>query len=67
MESWYDKEEDIYNIQLIDATYWKTIELPNWINLDISKDGTIMAIEIFQASKIFSGDIKKVLTEAKHT
>jgi len=61
MNEWYDKEEDIFNIELTDSEYWKTIELANGINIDLDKNGKIKAIEIMQASKIFSGDIKKVI------
>ena len=40
-------------------------ELPQGINIDIAKDGTITGIEILRASKVFSGDIKKVIEQAK--
>lgn len=66
-ESWYDAEEDIMGIQLFDGEYWKSLELPNGIVIDISKDGKIMAMEIANAKKIFSGETKKVLqTAAAH-
>ncbi len=65
MERWYDKEEDILNIELEDKEYWKSIELSNGIIIDISKDGSIISIEILRASKIFSGDVKKVIESAK--
>lgn len=65
MKSWYDKEEDVFNIQLKDKGYWKSIELPNGIVIDVSKDGSIMGIEILRASKVFSGDVKKVIEVAK--
>ena len=58
---WYNKEEDILNIELGEGEYWKSIELPNGIIIDIDKDGKIKAIEILKASKIFSGDVKKVI------
>lgn len=64
-EVWYDKEEDILDIELQKKDYWKTVELPNGVNIDIAKDGTIMAIEILRASKVFSGDVKKVIQQAK--
>lgn len=64
-ETSYDKEEDILNIELAKKEYWKTIELPNGINIDIAKDGSITGIEILRASKVFSGDIKKVIEQAK--
>ena len=64
MERWYDKE-DILNVQLEDKEYWKSIELPNGIIFDIAKDGTIVAVEVLKASKIFSGDVKNVIETAK--
>lgn len=65
MKSWYDKEEDILNLELSDKEYWKSIELANGIVLDISKDGSITGIEILKASKIFSGDVHKVIEAAE--
>ncbi len=61
MEQSYDKEEDILNIELNDGEYWKSIELPNGIVIDVDKKGNILSIEIFKASKIFSGDVRKVI------
>ncbi|MBI2106350.1 DUF2283 domain-containing protein [Candidatus Woesearchaeota archaeon] len=65
MEQFYDKEEDILNIQIQDKGYWKSIELPNGIVIDVTKDGKIISIEILRASEIFSGDVKKVIEIAK--
>ena len=65
MKSSYDREEDILNVQLQEKGYWKSVELPNGIVLDITKDGKIMSIEILRASKIFSGDVKKVIEVAQ--
>ena len=65
MESWYDKEEDIFNIQLQEKEYWKSIELPSGLIIDLSKDGKIISIEILNASNVFSGDTKKVIELAK--
>ena len=64
MENWYDKEEDILGIQLKSGDYWKSIELPNGIVIDIAKNGSIMGMEIQRASKVFSGDVKKVIEMA---
>lgn len=64
METWYDKEEDILNIQFKEDC-WKSIELPNGIVIDVSRDGKISGIEIMRASKIFSGDVRKVIETAK--
>ena len=65
MENWYDKEEDILNVQLKEGEYWKSIELANGIVFDVSKDGSILSVEILRASKVFSGDVKKVIETAK--
>ncbi|MBI5064865.1 DUF2283 domain-containing protein [Candidatus Woesearchaeota archaeon] len=64
METWYDKEEDVFNIQLEDKEYWKSLEL-NGVVLDLAKDGSVMSVEIHKASRVFSGDTKKVLEKAK--
>ena len=61
MEQWYDKEEDVLNMELSDGDYWKSIELPNGIIIDLDKNGKILSIEILRASQIFSGDAKKVI------
>jgi len=64
MDKWYDEDEDILNIQLKDEKYWKSIELPNGVIFDISKDGSITAVEILRASKVFSGDVRRVIETA---
>ena len=64
-EVWYDKEQDVLNIELAKKEYWKTVELPSGINIDVAKDGTITGIEILRASKVFSGDVRKVIQQAK--
>jgi len=61
----YDKDADVLNIDLEDKEYWKSIELPNGIVMDISKEGSIISIEILWASKFFSGDARKVIEMAK--
>ncbi len=64
METWYDKEEDIFNIQLKQGTYWKSVELPSGVVIDVAKDGSVLAIEILRASEVFSGDVKRVIEAA---
>ncbi|MEK6959901.1 MAG: DUF2283 domain-containing protein [Nanoarchaeota archaeon] len=64
-EAWYDKNEDILDIELKRGEYWKTVELPNGVNIDIAKDGSIISIEILSASKAFSGEARIVLEKAK--
>ncbi len=61
---WYDAEEDVLNIEIRKGDYWKSAELPNGVVMDISKEGFVLGMEIFNASKIFSGDIKKVIEMA---
>lgn len=64
VETFYDKDEDILNVQLKESGYWKSVELPNGVVIDISKDGTIVAIEFIRASETFSGDLRKVIEAA---
>ncbi len=64
-ETWYDAEEDVLNIELKEGEYWKSIELPNGMTIDVAKDGSILSIEILRASKIFSGDAKRVIDAVK--
>lgn len=64
-EIWYDKEADVLNIEIGDKEYWKSVELPKGVVVDISKDGSIISIEILCASKLFFGDAKKVIDAAK--
>lgn len=61
---WYDEEEDIFGIQVFKGAYWKSIETPEGIVIDVSKDGKILGIEIPKAKKVFSGETKKVLQAA---
>ena len=58
-------EEDILLIEFKDGEYWKSIELSKDIVMDVTKDGDILSIEIFNASKTFSGDLKKVIEIAE--
>ena len=64
-EIWYDDEADVLNIEINNKEYWKSIELPNGVVVDITKDGSITSIEILGASKLFFGDAKKVIEMAK--
>jgi uncharacterized protein YuzE len=64
-EMWYDEESDILNLEINDKEYWKSIELPNGVVLDIAKDGSITSIEILRASKLLFGDAHKVIERAR--
>lgn len=65
MKNWYDKEEDILGVRIKDGKYWKSIELPNGVIIDISREGDILGMEIFHASKVFSGDARKIVDSAE--
>ncbi len=64
MVTWYDKDEDVLNIQISPKKYWKSIESPEGIVIDIAKDGTVISFEIPCASRLFSGEDRKVLEAA---
>jgi uncharacterized protein YuzE len=64
-EMWYDEESDILNLEINDKEYWKSIELPSGIVLDLAEDGSITSIEILRASKLFFGDTRKVIERAR--
>ncbi|MBI4177335.1 MAG: DUF2283 domain-containing protein [Candidatus Aenigmarchaeota archaeon] len=62
---WYDDEEDVLGVRISKGAYWKSVELPSGIIIDVSKDGRITGLEVLRASKVFSGDVKKVIDLAK--
>jgi len=64
-EIWYDEEADVLNIEINDKDYWKSIELPNGIVVDISKDGSMTGFEILNASSQFLGESKEIIKKAK--
>ena len=64
---WYDEEEDILGIRIAKGDYWKSIELPNGIIIDVSKEGRVTGLEVLRASKVFSGDVRKVIELAKQS
>lgn len=64
-EIWYDGEADVLNIEISEKEYWKSLELPNGVVVDITKDGSITSIEILKASKLFFGDARKVIEMAE--
>ena len=64
-ETWYDEEADVLNVEINDKEYWKSIELPNRVVIDIAKDDSMTSIEILNASKLFYGDAHKVIENAK--
>ena len=64
-ESWYDSEADVLNIEIAEGEHWKGIELDNGIILSVTKEGKAVSMEILEASKVFKGDNKNVLTSVK--
>lgn len=64
-EVWYDEEADVLNLEITDKEYWKSIELPNGVIVDMSRDGEITSIEILNASSLFFGDAHKIIEKAK--
>ena len=64
-EIWYDEEADVLNVELNDKQYWKSVELPNGVVIDIARDGSMTSIEILNASKLFYGDTHSVIERAK--
>ena len=58
-ERFYDKEYDILDILFSEKKYWKTIEAGN-VLIDIAEDGTIIGLEIHEASKIFKKDLASI-------
>lgn len=67
MKTWYDSTEDVLNIQFAEGDYWKSVELPDGIVIDVRSDGKILGLEIPRASEVFSGDVKKVIDHAAST
>lgn len=63
-EVWYDREEDVLGIQLRDKNYWKSVEVSKNVVVDLSHDGEIIGIEIFEAKKSFKRDTSLVLSKS---
>ena len=60
-EIWYDEEADVLNVEINNKDYWKSVELPNGLVVDISLDGSITGLEILNASLQFSGESRKII------
>ena len=54
----YDKESDILDILFTDETISESDEVGDSFIVDYGKDGKIVSIEILDASKNISSDIK---------
>jgi len=64
-EIWYDDESDVLNVEINDKDYWKSIEIGNGVVIDIAKDGSMISIEILNASRLLRGDAHKIIESAK--
>lgn len=63
-EIWYDSEEDVLGIQLANKKYWKSVEVSKSVVVDLSEDGEIIGIEIFQARQRFKKDAPLIVSRA---
>ena len=64
-EIYYDKQEDVLDIQFSEKEYWKSLELEQGIVLDLAEDGSLIGIEIPRASELFQGEFQRVIDKAK--
>jgi uncharacterized protein YuzE len=63
-EIWYDSEEDILGIQVANGKYWKSVEVSKNVVVDISNNGKIIGVEIFQAKRHFKKDAPMIVAKA---
>ena len=63
-EIWYDQEEDVLAIQVTHGKYWKSVEVSKDVVLDLSDDGKIIGVEIFQAKRHLKKDAPLVVAKA---
>ena len=63
-EIWYDNEEDVLGIQVANGKYWKSVEVSRNVVVDLSSDGKIIGVEIFQAKKHFKKDAPIIVAKA---
>jgi len=61
---WYDDEEDVLGIQVADGKYWKSVEVSRDVVLDLSNEGKIVGVEIFQAKRHLKKDAPLVVAKA---
>ena len=65
-EIWYDKEEDVLGIQVAIGKYWKSVEVSRNVVVDLSNDGKIIGVEIFQAKQHFKKDTPLIVAKASN-
>jgi len=61
---WYDDEEDVLGIQVANGKYWKSVEVSRDVVLDLSNEGKIIGVEIFQAKRHLKKDAPLVVAKA---
>lgn len=64
-KAWYDSEVDILGARFSDGKSWRSVELPNGVVLDISRNGKITGLEIWRASRFFKGNLKDFLSSVE--
>jgi len=60
-ETWYDTEEDVLGIQVANGKYWKSVEVSRNVVMDLTDDGKIIGVEIFQAKRHFKKDAPMIV------
>ncbi len=63
-EIWYDSEEDVLGIQVANKKYWKSVEVSKNVVVDLTEDGEIIGVEIFQAKQHFKKDAPLIVARA---
>ncbi len=63
-EIWYDNEEDVLGIQVANGKYWKSVEVSRNVVIDLSNDGEIIGVEIFQAKRHLKKDAPLIVAKA---
>jgi len=65
-EIWYDDKEDVLGIQVANGKYWKSVEVSGNVVVDLSHDGKIIGVEIFQAKRHLKKDAPLVVAQASN-
>jgi uncharacterized protein YuzE len=63
-EIWYADEEDVLGIQVTNGKYWKSVEVSRNVVVDVSRDGKIIGVEIFQAKRHLKKDAPLIVAKA---
>ena len=49
------------SIRVADEPYWKSVELGDSLVLDLSRDGQVIGLEVFQARTVLADDFDHIL------